>query len=97
MFSKNIEPSTWSSSGMFSVVYLGVFGSVIGYFCYSYALKRITASEVSILSYFNTVIAIFLGWLILNEVITLDLLIATALIIIGVFITNYKKKVQKSV
>jgi drug/metabolite transporter (DMT)-like permease len=97
LFSKNIEPSTWSSSGMFSVVYLGVFGSVIGYFCYSYALKRITASEVSILSYFNTVIAIFLGWLILNEVITLDLLIATALIIIGVFITNYKKKVQKSV
>ena len=97
LFSKTIEPSAWSSSGLFSVAYLGVFGSVIGYVCYSYALKKITASEVSILSYFNTIIAIFLGWLILNEAITIDLLIATVLIITGVFITNYKKKVSITV
>jgi drug/metabolite transporter (DMT)-like permease len=74
---------------------LGVFGSVVGYVCYSYALKKVTATEVSILSYFNTIIALFLGWLILDEVITIDLLIATALIILGVFITNYRKNVPK--
>jgi len=71
---------------------LAVFGSVIGYFSYTYALKKVSATEVSILSYFNTIIALFLGWLILDEVITIDLLIATVLIIIGVFITNYKKR-----
>jgi drug/metabolite transporter (DMT)-like permease len=32
-----------------------------------------------------------LGWLLLNEVITFDFVIATILIIVGVFITNYKK------
>ncbi|MCY1527175.1 carboxylate/amino acid/amine transporter [compost metagenome] len=73
------------------MVYLAVFGSVIGYFSYHYALKKVTATEVSLLSYFNTLIALFLGWLILDEVITIDLLIATALIITGVGITNYKK------
>jgi len=87
--------STWSLESMGAIVYLGVFGSVIGFFCYIYALKKVSATEVSILSYFNTIIAIFLGWLILNETVTFDLLIATALIILGVFITNYKKKEVK--
>lgn len=91
-FSTTIEPSTWSGESLLAVLYLGVFGSIVGYFCYIYSLKRVTATEVSILSYFNTVIAIFLGWLVLDEVITFDLLIATVLIILGVFITNYKKK-----
>lgn len=92
MFSKEIEPSTWSFRSMSAVFYLGIFGSVLGYLAYNYALKKVTATEVSILSYFNTVIALFLGWLILDEVITFDLLIATVLIIAGVVITNYKKK-----
>lgn len=91
LFSPEIAPQKWSLLGMAAVVYLGVFGSIIGYFCYNYALKRVSATEVSLLSYFNTIIAIFLGWLILNETITFDLLIATVLIIVGVFITNYKK------
>ncbi|MBC7617147.1 MAG: EamA family transporter [Pedobacter sp.] len=87
-----IAPASWSIKSLAAVGYLAVFGSVIGYFSYTYALKKVTATEVSLLSYFNTIIAIFLGWLILDEVITIDLLIATVLIIAGVFITNYKKK-----
>lgn len=92
VFSKDINPSSWSINSIAAVIYLAIFGSVIAYFAYSYALKKVTATEVSILSYFNTIIALFLGWLILNEPITFDLVIATVLIIIGVFITNYKKK-----
>lgn len=88
-----IAPASWSIKSIAAVGYLAVFGSVLGYFSYNYALKKVTATEVSILSYFNTIIALFLGWLILDEVITIDLLIATVLIIAGVFITNYKRKV----
>ena len=91
LFSKEIAPSKWSLPSLGAVFYLAIFGSIIGFFSYHYALKRVKATEVAILSYFNTIIAIFLGWLILDEVITLDLLIATALIITGVFITNYKR------
>lgn len=94
-----VSPTTqftqWSWQSIAAIVYLGVFGSVVGFFCYNYALKKVSATEVSILSYFNTIIAIFLGWLILNETVTYDLLIATVLIILGVFITNYKKKELK--
>lgn len=86
----------WSAKSWFAVCYLAVFGSIIAFMCYTYALKRVSVTEVSILSYFNTVIAIFLGWLVLNEVITFDLVIATVLIIAGVFITNYKKEQKNS-
>lgn len=92
IFSEEIAPSKWSTESLAAVAYLGVFGSIVGYFCYNYALKRVTATEVSVTSYFNTIIALFLGWLILDEVITIDLLVATLLIITGVFITNYKGK-----
>lgn len=92
IFSGDTDVHTWELSSLTAVLYLGVFGSVLGFFCYHYVLKRVTAIQASILSYFNTIIAIFLGWLILNEQITIDLLFATILIIAGVFITNYPKK-----
>lgn len=92
IFSSNTDMNTWSLRSISAVVYLAVFGSVLAFFCYHYALKRVTAVKVSILNYVNTIIAVFLGWLLLDEVITFDFIIATALIILGVFIINYKKK-----
>ncbi|RZK81152.1 MAG: permease [Pedobacter sp.] len=92
IFSANTDVSTWSATSLMATVYLAVFGSIVGYYCYHYALKKVTATEVSVLSYLNTVIALFLGWLILSEEITTDIIVATVLIIFGVFITNYKKQ-----
>ena len=92
IFSSNSDVNTWSLRSISAVVYLAVFGSVLAFFCYHYALKKVTAVQVSILNYVNTIIAVFLGWLLLDEVITFDFIIATSLIILGVFIINYKKK-----
>lgn len=94
IFSPNANINSWSSRSIWATLYLAVFGSVIAFFCYHYALKRVTAVQVSILNYINTIIAVFLGWLFLNEVITFDFIIATVLIIAGVFITNYKLKIK---
>jgi drug/metabolite transporter (DMT)-like permease len=91
IFSPNVDISSWSTRSILATLYLSVFGSVFAFFCYHYALKRVSAIQVSILNYINTIIAVFLGWLLLNEVITFDFVIATILIIVGVFITNYKK------
>ncbi|KFF19886.1 DMT family transporter [Flavobacterium hydatis] len=95
IFSPNPDVSLWSTRSIFAALYLSIFGSILAFFSYHYALKRVTAIQVSILSYFNTIIAVFLGWLLLDEVITVDFIIATALIISGVFIINYKKKEKK--
>ncbi len=92
IFSSNIDIYSWSSRSILATLYLAVFGSVLAFFCYHYALKRVTAIQVSVLNYVNTIIAVFLGWLLLDEVIKFDFIIATLLIIAGVFIINYKKK-----
>ena len=88
----NSEIETWSVKSIGAVVYLAVFGSVITMFCYQYALQKVTPIQVSILTYVNTIIAVFLGWYLNNEVVTKDFIIAVILIIIGVFVINYKKK-----
>ena len=95
IFYPDAKISEWSSRSIFAVIYLAVFGSVIALFCYYYALKRISAVRVSVLNYVNTIIAIFLGWLLLNEVITIDFIIAALLIMSGVFIINFKRKQLK--
>lgn len=91
-FSPDVDVRLWSFRSVIAVLYLAIFGSVLAFFCYHYALKRVTAIQVSILNYINTVIAVFLGWLFLDEIITLDFVIATMLIIAGVFIINFKPK-----
>ncbi len=72
------------------------FGSVITYYAFLYALKRVNPSQISMLNYVNTIIAIFLGWLILDEKITTKFIFAAILIISGVFIMNLKKEMFKS-
>jgi drug/metabolite transporter (DMT)-like permease len=97
IFSPNPDVSSWSLTSIGAALYLSIFGSVIAFFSYNYALKHVTAVQVSILSYINTIIAVFLGWLLLNEKITIDFIIATILIILGVFIINYKKRENEAV
>ena len=84
------DVSTWSVKSILATAYLAIFGSIIAFFAFHTALKKITPSQISILSYINTIIAIFLGWLILDEPISFTFITAAALIICGVFITNYK-------
>ena len=97
IFSPTIDVNLWSSKSILAALYLSIFGSVIAFFSYNYALKHVTPVQVSILAYINTVIAVFFGWLILDEKITIDFIIATILIILGVFIINYKKKEKKTI
>ena len=92
IFSSDTDISLWSFKSMSAVLYLAIFGSVIAFFAYFYALQRVSAVRVSVLNYVNTIIAIFLGWLLLDEIITIDFIIAAFLIMSGVFIINYKRK-----
>ena len=93
----NYNFGNWTSKSIAAMLYLAVFGSVIAFFSFHYALTKISPIQVSILSYINTIIAIFLGWLILGEDISFNFIIAAILIICGVFIINYKPEMFKKV
>jgi drug/metabolite transporter (DMT)-like permease len=87
----DISVESWSTQSIFAMVYLAIFGSVVGYVAFSYLLTQLPSTKVVVLSYVNLVVALFLGWLILDETITSRIIAATVLIISGVFIVNYKK------
>ncbi len=48
-------------------LYLVVFGSIVAYGSYVYALSHLKTSTVSLYAYVNPAVAVFLGWLILDE------------------------------
>lgn len=96
VFTENYNFENWSIKSISAMIYLAIFGSVITFFSFHYALTKISPIQVSILSYFNTIIAIILGWLILDEEISIKFIFATILIICGVFITNYKPEMFKN-
>ncbi|KQT21458.1 permease [Chryseobacterium sp. Leaf404] len=94
-FSDDYNFENWSFNSISAMLYLSVFGSVAAFFAFHYALTKISPVQVSILTYFNTIISIFLSWLILNESISAKFLLAAVLIIGGVFIINYSPEMFK--
>ncbi len=95
LFSENYNYENWSIKSISAMIYLAVFGSVSAFFAFHYALTKISPVQVSILAYVNTVISIFLSWLILDESISAKFIIAAVLIILGVFIINYNPQMFK--
>lgn len=71
-----------------AMAYLIVFGSIVGYSCYIYALGALPVSFVSTFAYINPVIAVLLGWLILDERLDFYVATATAVILAGVLLVQ---------
>jgi drug/metabolite transporter (DMT)-like permease len=94
-FSENYNFENWTLKSISAMIYLSVFGSVAAFFAYHYALTKVSPVQVSILAYFNTIISIFLSWLILDEEISLKFVLAAVLIIFGVFVINYNPQMFK--
>jgi drug/metabolite transporter (DMT)-like permease len=75
--------------------YLLIMGSLIGYGSYIYAIAHLPLSLVSTYAYINPIIALFLGWLILDEKITITIGVAAVIIFLGVIIVREGTKVVK--
>jgi drug/metabolite transporter (DMT)-like permease len=58
----NITPRTAGA-----VLYLVIFGSIVGYSAYIYALSTLPVAIVSIYTYVNPIVAVLLGWAIFRE------------------------------
>jgi len=96
LFTKDYNFGNWSLKSVSAMLYLSLFGSVAAFFAYHYALTRVSPVQVSILAYVNTIISIFLSWLLLKEDISAKFIIAAGLIILGVFVINYNREMFKS-
>lgn len=82
-----------SSESLLAVLYLIIFGSIVGFSAFVWLLKTVDPAQVSTNAYVNPVVAVFLGWLILGEPVTPQILVVAGVIIVAVIlITTYKDK-----
>lgn len=66
-----------------ALVYLFVFGSIVGFLSYAYALKHLPVATVSLYAYINPIIAVVLGTAVLGEPLNSRLAIAGGLVFAG--------------
>ena len=74
----------FSGASLLALAYLIVFGSWVAFTAYVWVLQNAPVSKVATYAFVNPVIAISLGWLILDEQLTATMLAAAAIIIASV-------------
>jgi len=57
----------WTGRSAGALIYLAIFGSIVGYTSYIYALNHLPVAIVSMYTYINPVVAAVLGWLFYRE------------------------------
>jgi len=74
----------FTHNGLIAFLYLVIVGSIMSYPAYVYAVVHLPVSLVSTYAYINPLIALFLGWLVLNEEISASIIAAAIVILVGV-------------
>ncbi len=90
---RELDPSSWSTRSIFGLVYLIVFGSLLGFSAYVWLLANAPITKVSTYAYVNPVIAIALGVIVLDESITLRIVAGALLILVSVAIVLRRESV----
>jgi len=85
----SIDASQWQLRSIWATIYLGVFGSLIGFFAYFFVLQRLTASTVALITLVTPIIALTLGALLNDEVIHSKLVFGALLVILGIAIYHW--------
>jgi len=78
---------SWTAIG-----FLVVFGSLIAFVCYLYALQNLPTDQVSIYAYINPMVAVLLGWILFNEKLTVFIAVGGLVTISGVYLVNKASK-----
>jgi drug/metabolite transporter (DMT)-like permease len=75
------DPSAVSTSSVIGLIYLIIFGSLIGFTAYSWLLKNARPSMAATYAYVNPVVAVILGWLIAGESMTGQMLFGAGIVV----------------
>ena len=86
------NPLTWLPEIQLSIIGLILFGSIAAFTSFNYLLKVVSTEKVATSAYVNPIIAIALGWYFLDEVITVQTMIAAIVLLTGVYFINSSKK-----
>jgi drug/metabolite transporter (DMT)-like permease len=71
-----------------AIAYLVIFGSMIAFIAYLYALQNLPTEQASIYAYINPVVAVLSGWIIFSEKLTPFIIVGGAVTLLGVYLVN---------
>lgn len=87
---------TLSMTSLFALVYLIIFGAIIGYTCYFWLLLNTRTAVAISYEFVNPVIGVFLGWFLANERVDAIVLLACCMTVSSVFfIVSQQKSPRK--
>ena len=89
----HFSPGVVSLRSLLAAGYLVIFGSLIGFTCYVWLLRTVPVHRAATYAYVNPVVAVFLGWALAGEPLTLRTLLAAAVSVTAVvLITTYQQR-----
>jgi drug/metabolite transporter (DMT)-like permease len=80
----DVDLGGFSADSLIAFGYLIVIGSLVAFTAYVWLLQNAPVSKVATYAYVNPIIAIFLGWAILSEDITLSIVAGAAIVVASV-------------
>ena len=80
----DVDVEAFSARSLLALAYLVVFGSWVAYTAYAWLLQNAPISKVATYAYVNPVVAIFLGWIVLDEVVTSTTIVGATVIVASV-------------
>jgi len=88
-FFEDMNFINFKSTAVFAVLYLAIFGSIVTFTSFYWLLKRISVIILSLIAFITPVIALFLGWIFYNEQLSINELIGSLLVLIGLLWANF--------
>jgi drug/metabolite transporter (DMT)-like permease len=87
-----VSPSDWSIEVGLSMLFLIFFGGIVAFTSFNYLLKMVSTEKVATSAYVNPIIAMLLGWYVLNESLSTQSVIASVVLLTGVYFINSRKR-----
>jgi len=78
----------WTVKGVGAVAYLAVFGSILSYTTYIWLMRKVTPDKLSTIAYVNPLVAVILGWLVLDETLNGWQVAGMFVLLFGVLLIN---------
>jgi drug/metabolite transporter (DMT)-like permease len=88
-------PVVWTWSGVVSLAYLTLVGSVVTFMAYYWLLKRMDAVYLSLSTFINPLVAVLIGSMALGERLSSTAVVGAAFVLVGMLAANGKALYEK--
>lgn len=82
----------WQARSIWAIIYLGIFGSLLGFIAYFYVLQKLPASTVALITMITPILAIGLGAFLNDEFVSVRIMFGAILVMVGLWIFQFGHK-----